>query len=83
MGPAVQGQLFDILPGIFDFILFLRILKTGKFDSKTTLPIMERKFLTEPDIRTPAGCRRKLDMYEEPNFEAIWEKVKAQNESQG
>ena len=83
LGPSVSGQLFDILPGIPNYVLFMRILRTGKFDPKTRLPLMNRVFLTEADNRTPAGSRRKLDMHEKPDFSAIWEKVRKSNGSKG
>lgn len=83
LGPSVQGQLFDILPGIPNYVFFMRILRTGKFDPKTKMPIMRRVFLTEADARTPAGSRRKLEMHEEPDFSAIWEKVRPKNGSKG
>lgn len=77
IGPAVSGQLFDILPGLFNFVFFMRIInkgidRTGKFPK----PILERIFQTDADQRTPAKSRRDLDLQEKPDFTAIWNKVK-------
>lgn len=77
IGPAVSGQLFDILPGIFNFVFFLRVVHAGIDRSgRVPKPILERKFLTEADGRTPAKARRTLLPMEKPDFTAIWEKVK-------
>lgn len=79
IGPAVSGQLFDILPGIFNFVFFLRVIHAGIDRSgRVPKPILERKFLTEADGRTPAKARRTLLPMEKPDFSAIWEKVKPQ-----
>jgi hypothetical protein len=75
LGPSVQGQLFEILPGIPNYVLFMRILRTG-VDQKTRQAVLERKLQTVADNRTPAGSRRPLEPYEEPDLAAIWEKVK-------
>lgn len=76
IGPAVSGQLFDILPGIFNFVFFLRVIHAGIDRSgRVPKPILERKFLTEADGRTPAKARRTLLPMEKPDFSAIWSKV--------
>lgn len=76
LGPAISGQLFDILPGMVNYVFFLKIRATGKLDPVTKKPIMERVFQTESDHRTPAKSRRTLAQYEPPDFGAIWAKVK-------
>lgn len=74
LGPAVSGQLFNILPGIPNFSFFLRIRRLGLNANKT--PKLVRQLQTGADNRTPAGSRSSLDMYEAPDISAIWEKVK-------
>lgn len=75
LGPSVQGQLFDVLPGIPNFVFFMRIQKAG-LDPQTRQAVLRRVFQTAADQRTPAGSRRDLDTYEAPDFSAIWQKVR-------
>lgn len=76
VGPAISGQLFDILPGMMDYVFWLKIRATGRLDPKTKKPEMVRQFQTESDHRTPAKSRRQLDAFEPPDFGRIWEKVR-------
>lgn len=75
LGPSISGQLFDIVPGIPNFVFFLRIMRTGKLTAEKT-PEMVRVFQTEADHRTPAKSRRDLLKNEAPDFTKIWEKVR-------
>lgn len=78
LGPSVQGQLFDVLPGIPNFVFFMRIRRTGKMVDGPggKQPEMERVLQTVADHRTPAGSRRELLDFEKPDLTAIWEKVR-------
>lgn len=73
LGPAVQGQLFDILPGIPNFVFFLKIIK--EMDPKTRKVVLKRMFQTGADAMTPAKSRRDLELFIEPNFTKLWEEV--------
>ena len=75
LGPAVSGQLFDILPGMPDFVAFLKIRATGKFDPTTKRPIARRVFQLAADLRTPAGARADVPDEMEPDFSKLWEHV--------
>lgn len=72
LGPAVSGQLFDILPGMPDFVIFLRIRPTGKFDPVTKRPIAKRVFQLAADVKTPAGARAEVPDEMEPDFTKLW-----------
>jgi len=74
LGPAISGQLFDILPGMPDFVIFLRIRPTGKVDDKRRA-IVERQFQLGADARTPAGSRASTPDFVEPDFGKLWEYV--------
>jgi len=78
LGPAVSGQLFDILPGMVDFSLFLRIRPTGKVEqlpNGTRRAIVERVLQTVADARTPAGSRADVPDFAAPDLGALWERA--------
>lgn len=78
IGPAVHGQMFDILPGLPNYVFFMRIRRLAQKNEKgvVTGTQLVRQLQTEADARTPAKSRRQLDMYEPPDLGAIWEKVR-------
>jgi hypothetical protein len=73
LGPAVSGQLFDILPGMPDYVIFLRMRYLGKSDPVTKRPLMKRVFQLEADAKTPAGSRAEVPGEMEPDFTKLWE----------
>jgi hypothetical protein len=76
IGPLLSGQCFDDVPGVFNLIVYLRMVNLPGPDGKAK---RRRMFQLETDGVYMAGTRYPgaLAKYEPPDISHLWDKIQA------